>query len=360
MKKLAAILLCLCMVAGLVSCSGGSKKDVPDGMQIASCAGADYFLFVPTTWNLNTQYGVSGAYFTLTRISNVSAAKYPMTEALLAEMQAASIEDTAGARIEWYRNTHCKPIAESSALGGSYEEIALETTAMLLGDATARQYRAKMTVNGKNIYQHQVIAERNGAFYVLTFMLESDLTEMLWSHVDAMIKEFKFTDTPYAPDAVKELEADPNAPAGMMLASNDEVAYRFYVPTSWKINYNERIFAAYVEEDRTSVSVVPYYPDVESLSVGEFYMMSEDMMIQIAGRDGFERISADTNWKLGERNATAYRYRLTIEGQTYEYLQVIAAYKSMIYSVTYTASSQENYDKHYAELEQIVAAFCFR
>lgn len=361
MKKTAAILLCLCMLLGMVSCASGSNNGMPEGMQLASCAGADYYLYVPTTWNLNTHYGVSGAYFHLNKLSNVSVAKYEQTEALLAEMQAAGVENSASARIDWYYRNYCRPIVEQTALGGSFEEVPLENATIVLHDANAKQYRCKMTLNGVASGQYQVIAERKGAFYVLTFAAAEELYDALYQHVESMVKEFKFTDTPYMPELVKELEQDPNAPAGMVLASNDEVAYRFYVPAAWKINQNERIFSAYVEEDRTSVSVVPYMPEVESLSVGEFFVMSQEKMQEIADEGGYVPVAdPDTNWKLGERVATAYRYRLTIGGKTYEYLQVIAAYKSMIYSVTYTASSQENFDKHYAELEAIVNAFQFR
>ena len=361
MKKTAAILLCLCMLLGMVSCASGSNDGMPDGMQLASCAGADYYLYVPTTWNLNTHYGVSGAYFHLNKLSNVSVAKYEQTEALKAEMQAASVGDSAGARIDWYYTNYCRPIVQQTALGGSFEEVAVEAPTTVLHDANAKQYHVKMTLNGIPTRQYQIIAERKGAFYVMTFAAVEELWDMLYEHFESMVKEFKFTDTPYQPENVKELEVDPEAPAGMVLASNSEVAYRFYVPSAWKINKNERIFAAYVEDDRTSVSVVPYMPEVESLSVGEFFVMSRDKMIEIADRDGYAEVEApDTNWKLGERIATAYRYRLTVGGKTYEYLQVIAAYKSMIYSVTYTASSVENFEKHYSELEAIVNAFSFQ
>ncbi|MBQ9761139.1 MAG: hypothetical protein IJW16_07300 [Clostridia bacterium] len=359
MKKLAALLLCLCMMAGLVSCAADQNGDVPNGMQIASVAGADYFLYVPTTWNLNTYYGVSGAYFNLENLSNVSMEKYEMTDAIKGEMTAAALEDSASARIAWYYQAHCKNTVEQLALTGSLtvEDAGSVTT---LGGANAMQFRTKATVNGVPSHFHWVIAERNQAFYVFTFSVRQDLYEMLWPDVQSMLSVFAFSDTPYQPEAGKVIEGDVEIPAGMKLASNDEVAYRFFVPASWVINQNERVFSAYVESDRSSVSVVPYMPDAESMSVAEYSKMTKDKLIEIVGEEGYEVVEPEAERTLGGRVAIAHHYRLTIEGRTYEYLQVIAAYKSMIYSVTYTAPSADAYQNHIAEVEQILGAFAFR
>lgn len=358
MKKTAAILLCLCMILGLVSCSVDQNGDVPDGMQIASAAGADYYLYVPTTWNINTYYGISGAYFNLTNLSNVSVEKYEQTEQMETEMQAAELADSASARIAWFYQNACRTALESIALGGSISEEDAGSATTLDGE-NAMQFRVKATVNGKVSIVHQVIAERKNAFYVFTFSVTEDLYEMLWTDVESMLAEFTFTDTPYEPDAVKEIDSEADAPDGMKLASNDEVAYRFYVPETWEINQNERVFAAYVEEDRASVSVVPYMPDSESMSIAEYSKMTRDKLLEIVGEENYVKIS-EQETSLGERVAVKQRYQLRIEGKTYEYLQVIAAYKSMIYSVTYTAPTEEVYEKHIEEVEEIIDAFAFR
>ena len=360
MKKTAAILLCLCMMLGMASCGSNANGDIPDGMQIASCAGADYYLYVPTSWNLNTHYGVSGAYFHLERVSNVSVVRYEQTGKLLADMTAATLPDTAGDRIDWYYNTQCKPAVESLAWEGTYEQLKLENDALLLGDANARQYRAKMTVGGKEIINHHVIAERGAAFYVFTFAVETDMLDMLWDAVATMIKEFKFTDEPYMPEAVKEIEEDPDAPEGMKRASNDEVAYALYVPTAWKINQNERVFSAYVEADRSNVSVVPYMPSNEELPMTldqYFEKMIENL--KSSNKDiQYLEVAPSVAMTMGGRDAATYRYRLTIDGKTYEYLQVVTYYKGNIYNLTYTALP-EHFEAHRAEVDQIISAFRF-
>ena len=353
MKKAAAILLCLCMMLGMASCGKGANGDTPDGMQIASCAGADYYLYVPTTWNVNTYYGISGAYFNLNKSSNVSVVKYEIDDALKGQMEGVADAD----RLDWYYTSYCKPAAEAIAWKGTIEEVTLASSALTIGGANARQYRAKMTVSGSSVIRHCVIAEKNNAFYVLTFTLDESLFERLWENASAMINAFKFTDTPYAPKLAKPLTDDPNAPKGMKRASNDEVAYVFYVPTDWSINQNERIFSAYVEGDRTNVSVIPYMPDAESLSIDQFIAMTKDQMINTGLLDAAAEVGIK-ECKLGDRVAKKMRYTLTIGGETYEYVQVVAAYKSMIYSVTYTADPA-HFDAHMQEFDSIVAAFRF-
>ena len=63
---------------------------------------------------------------------------------------------------------------------------------------------------------------------------------------------------------------------------------------------------------------------------------------------------------LDGREATVYEYRYTVGEKTYYYKQVVAAYKSMIYSITYTASSEDAYNAHMDDVNRILSAFEFR
>lgn len=364
MKKTAAILLCLCMLLGMASCSAGSEDHIPEGMQIASCAGADYYLYVPTSWNLNTTYGVSGAYFSLDTLSNVSVQKYEQTEVLKSEMQANGLE-RSGDRIEWYFANYCSPLLESASVEDSYvirnEELGIsyETT---FGGENARQYRVQTYYNGQTIQMLQVIAERRDAFYVFTFMAADSLYDSLWTAVEAMISYFQFTDTPYYPEEYsKEIDPNAEAPAGMKLASNKEVAYLFYVPADWALDQYQRVFAAYCSDCRASVSIVPYMldNDVTSMSIDEFFSASKAELESVGT---VEMLTAEPNKeaKLGGVPAYAYRYRFTMDGRSYEYYQVIAPYKGMFYSLTYTAPDQATYTEHLDEVKQIISVFEFR
>lgn len=353
--RLLAIFLCAVLTLCAVSCVKDHPEWIPEGMQVATAAGDDFRLFIPTTWNLNTSYGMSGGYFNLGVQSTVSAVKYPVT----AEMTAAMGEITEGeARIHWFYTTELYPSIESATLGGSLSE-AEEKQPLLLHDANAWRYHCKGYANQKELHFVQVVAERGQAFYVISFICDASIYATLVNDFNKILEEFYF-DLPYEPDSyAKALDKDAPAPEGMKLASNDDVAYRFYVPIAWTVNQEETIFSACLE-DRTSVSVVPYMPDRENMSVSEFFAECQTMMKSVSGEEGFAMLSEETKTLLGGREATVYHYRFTVGANTYYYRQVVAAYKSMIYSVTYTAASPEALDAHLADFNRIVEAFTFR
>lgn len=356
--RFAAVLLCAVMLLSLASCANTSEE-APAGMQIASCAGADYRLYVPTSWVLNTAYGVSGAYRNLEQQSTVSVTSYAV-EDYLAAMTADGVNtEESGERIAWFWKFQCLAPVESRALNQAMTMVEEECVATSLDGANARQYRYHGIVNGAELHFLQVVAEREGRFYVFTFTAVSEMFEIYRAEADQMLAYFIFAE-PYEPfEAAKHLDDGKDAPEGMKSAFGDDVAYCFYVPADWKISYADSIYAAYVESDKTSVSVVPYMPDVASMSVSEYFEMSRKMMENLAGAEGFELISDTEKADLGDRQATVYEYRLRVGGVNYRYRQYIAAYKSMIYCLTYTAT-EDAYGAHLDELDAIVDAFQFR
>ena len=357
--KALALLLCMVILLSLASCVKDAPEDVPDGMKLATAAGADFRFYIPTSWNVNTAYGVSGGYFTMNKHSSVSMTKYAITEEMTAQMAEAAIEDTGAARIEWFWSSRCKTVLEAQSLGGSFGEVEPKTED-LLNKVNAWRFHCKGIVNGQELYYLQVVAEREGAFYVFSYVAEASIYSDLLSAVESMLDVFVFAE-PYVPDDyAKDIDAKAVPPTGMKLASGNDVAYYFFVPESWTVNRDEAIYAAYLEEDRSSVSIVPYEPQVDGMSVAEFFTMCQDMMKETAGEGGYELLGYSTEGvTLGGRQATVYEYRYTVGGVEYRYKQVIAAYRSMLYSLTYTALP-EHYDAHLEDVNAIIGAFAFR
>lgn len=353
MKKMirtTALLLCVMVLLGLTACVNRGEEDIPDGMQLATAKGADFRLYIPTTWNINTAYGISGGYFNLSKQSTVSVVKYDVPAEI-------SVIEGAKERIDAYWSTYCKTVLSGQSLSGSFAELEISTPAVL-GDVNAYRYYCKGIVNGAELHFVQVVGERAGAFYVFSFTVEVSRYEELIEHAEQMLAEFHFAD-PYEPELhAKPLEGG-DAPAGMKLASNDDVAYRFYVPESWSIDQSQRIFAAYLESDRSSVSVVPYMPET-TMTPAEFFEMSRQMMLETSGEDGFETFVEAETVSMGGKNALSYCYRFRVGENDYYYKQVIVAHKSMVYSLTYTAPSKAAFDAHLADVDAIIAAFAFR
>lgn len=371
--KALSFVLCIVMMLSLVSCNKDAPDDVPEGMKIATVPGHDFRLFVPTSWNANTAYGISGAYATLTTLSNVSVVKYPVsaeTEAQLTNKNVASKE-----RLDWFYLNECLPTVQKITVAGSLTEVVAQNatdeekeaaaTAMLGGEQ-ARRHLQKGKVGESEIYFLHVLTERkiNGegnAFYVLEFVCDAQLYDRLIADVNKMIEKFIF-DAPYQPDNyLKTVDETAPAPEGMKLASNGEVAYEFYVPVSWEVNRDERIFSASVKEDgkvQATVSVIPYMPDGANMSAPELFAMTESLMKATAG-DGYRKLAEDDQRLVNGKRAMTYRYVYTVGGVEYEYMQVIVVHRSMLYSITYTARP-EHFEAHVAEVEQIIGALVFR
>ena len=362
-----ALALCLCLLStmGLTACAT-QDSDLPEGMQNATAHGADFRIYIPTTWNLNTAYGVSGGYFSLSNQSTVSATKYLPDAALAASLPASTDEsgaDQQAARIDAFFAATCKPMMERIALAGSLLEVA-PAEDDLLNAVRARRYQYKYIVNGKDLRALHVIAERGGAFYAVSFIAqnasERSLYDQLAGDAERILDEFRFADAPYLADAyLKPVDTSAEAPEGMLLASNNDVAYRFYVPQGWTVDQNNAIFAAYLESDRSSVSVVPYLPETETMSVAEFWAQSVKQLKE-TDPDFDEATVKETKLSLDGRDATVYEYRYTVGEISYCYKQVVAAYKSMIYSITYTAATEEAYNAHLGDVDSILSAFRFR
>ena len=354
-RLISAILVCFLLAATLAACVK-KENDAPDGMMIASAAGADYMLYVPTTWNLNTYYGVSGAYRDATAQSTVSVQKYA----------SGSLESAEGEnRNALYWETVCLPQIQNRALNGEVTpaEGDAHPVSFYLGGTPAeyRHVTALVTArDGTRATLHFVyaVAERSGSFYVLSYSGTDAAYELCKDDLDKILTEFTFTDTPYTPAKAAWKPAKVTPPEGMQVASSDEVAYRFFAPADWKVDVNQRIFAAVEPNDRSNVSMVAYLPAESGMSVSEFHQMTVDLMASVSGEGAYAAV-AEQEGTLGGKAAMDYEFRYTVGGVAYHYRQLVATYRGMFYTMTYTAA-EEHYAEHLGQFEKMAAELIFR
>ncbi len=357
-KALAAGLLCLCLLLTAVSCAAPSDEEIPAGMKIATAAGEDFRFYVPAIWNVNTAYGVSGAYYNFAVQSTVSMVKYSITDEMRTAITEAQNAGTHDGAISWFWDTQCVAAVKAQTEDGAIERYSADDSATVLGGLNAKRYHYSATVEGKLNHLIQVIGEASDAFYVLTCTLDKDLYTELLGDVEMMITNFKLSEEPYRPrDYAKYIDGTDCPHEGMQLASNEDVAYLLYVPLDWKINYDEQIYSAYHPTDRVSVSVVPYVPASEGMGLSEYFAMSQEMMQKSANGD--YRLISETAGALGGCDATVYEYAFSIGGKTYQYRQYVAMSRGTIYTLTYTATP-EIFEAHLGELDAIVSTFAFR
>lgn len=345
-------LLLIAALLSAVSCAAKEDTLVPEGMQSATTYGATYRLYVPTTWSLKILPGISGAYYNVMQQSAVSVAEYPIDDSLATELSALD-ENTS--RIGYYFEKTLLAQIKLMTTGEVhlYDEDCIATT---LGGVNARQYHASSTVAGEVTHFLHIIAEKDNKFYVFSFTATEQLYTYCMDDVKKMLEHFGFGKEYTPTDAIKNFPTDANAPQGMQIASGDEVEYLFYVPTSWSPNKTSNVYAA-TAPDGSFVSVVPYLPSSDGISVEGYFEKSEEMMKTTSGAR-YERIS-EKETTLGGGKALQYEYEYTVGRVTYRYLQVLVGYKSMIYNLTYTALPQ-NFDTNRADVEAIISAFTFR
>ena len=185
-------------------------------MQAANVEGDLFRLYVPTSWNLNNGTGVAGAYYTATKTSGVTARRIRSD----AETLDAFYEECMAGHRATYGERLRLDATDVTTLGGE--------------DAKVWTFTA-WTEEDVNYKVLQCAAKHDGAYYLLTYAADPELYETLYADVQKMVREFRFADA-YVPEkAVKKL-ADAEAPAGMKIASDDRVPYRFFIPDAWTVN----------------------------------------------------------------------------------------------------------------------------
>ena len=211
-RMLALLLLCILCLPTLFACAAKGTEEIPDGMQMATCHGADFRLFIPTHWNLNTAYGISGGYYNLAKQSTVSVTSFPITEGMLDEMRTAEVDTAKSeAKIKWFFETYLKVQVSAVATGGvkMHED---ECVATLLDDVNAWQFRYSAVVGGDELELLQIVCERKNAFYLFSLVATKELYALFGQDIAKMLECFYFSDTPYAAAYLKELDENAEAP----------------------------------------------------------------------------------------------------------------------------------------------------
>lgn len=357
-RLFAGLLLVGLLIGTLVGCSAPTDEleTPPAQMRNATVAGAPYRLYLPADWNLTTDAGMSGGYYSMNNAATVTAQLYD--------------NPTGIALADYFREALAYELTEFfGGLLAVTEGDPIETTVgTTLGehDFTTPAVAVRYTgVHGHISYGGMcVIAAYGEQMLVLTYHAREDVYEQYLPGMEAAVKNLRWLGTPYVPEEpVHTVDPDADAPDGMQLASNDDVAYRFYVPESWVLDPMLPTSSAYCSEtDRSNVTVTVYMPDVDSMTAQQYWEMCLE---QLQGEDPTEAIIrnmevlSDTEGELGGRPAHTYVYRGEVAGKAYRFSQTVAAYRGMVYTLTYTAAD-EVFDSHLGELDEMIAAFTFR
>ena len=159
--RLLCALLALCLLGGcLVAC--GSQSEIPDGYQYATCKGEYFRLFVPTQWTVNTESGVSGAYYSLAEGTAVS-----MAEVHFDQPSDGEGEDVTATLADFY----AAHLADISKMSGYKPEKEFDAT---LGSYVAKDITYTAAKNGEAYRFRQVLTKVEGRFYLFTYSSKSN------------------------------------------------------------------------------------------------------------------------------------------------------------------------------------------
>lgn len=170
-RLLTAALAILLSAMALTSCSAPAA-DAPEGMQLASLDGVEYALYVPESWTVNKNSGVSGAYVSAYDKSNVSLISYLPTSAMTTEQYWAMCEESYRAEFENY--------------------AAVESGTATMGGMTVPYYVYTATIGGENYQFLQAIGGNGGMFYNLTYTATADQYDTHIEEVMKIIEAFTF------------------------------------------------------------------------------------------------------------------------------------------------------------------------
>ena len=338
-RLICTLLAALLLTCGLSACA--ASTEVPDGYQYATCGGEYFRLFVPTQWTVNTESGISSAFESNTQ-ARVS----------LTEVAYISNETSEASPLAQFVDSH---MAELAKLKDYKQEKSFDST---LAGHRAKDITYLATVGGKTLRFRQLLSRVSGRYYVFTYSAPTEYFDLRLDAVDEILENITFESFPFEGEDQRKIP-DVEAPEGMKLVSDNEVAYRFFAPESWIRDVKNGQNLVYVSEnDRSNVSVMAYEPEDYSTYTVEQYW-SECKAEFEASFEDFTLVSeGETTLDGGSRKAKVFEYTYTLGGVTYHTRQTVCIV-GMLYAVTYTALP-ENFDAHLEDVIKMEEALHFR
>lgn len=150
---------------------------------------------------------------------------------------------------------------------------------------------------------------------------------------------------------------DPNVPAGMKLASSENVDYFMYVPENWRVDKSDLYTSAnFSSGDPTSISATAYAISSDIKSLGDWWKGFEKEMAEV-----YKDISKveKTKAKLGGIKGEEYSFTATLGEQQYNFVITAVIKDYYVYYITYTSVPEYN-ENHLEERTQVVEAFEFK
>ena len=190
-KKIISVILLFASVFMLLCSCTQTKTDTPSGMKLASVEAADYYMYVPNSWIVADQDGVTSAYVSIADKSNVTCARYQIKNEAVFDIPADRDENKADGVI-YAENYWLGYVSELETHLPGYRLIS-GPTATLLNGSPAVRVRYIASVSGTDYNFDMVICVKERMFaYLLTYTAESSKYDTNVASFEKIISEFVF------------------------------------------------------------------------------------------------------------------------------------------------------------------------
>lgn len=143
---------------------------------------------------------------------------------------------------------------------------------------------------------------------------------------------------------------------GSILAANDLQTFYFYYPSDWIIDKNEAMIVIYRDEgevfqsnmenkgepyafvEKTNISAIAYGVVSTVVSIEDYW--NDYCLPWMDVFDNFS-LSSVADAMMGEFEAKRYDYTAEIGGVPFQFAQIFALDRGVIYTITYTASPEK-------------------
>lgn len=397
MKKIRMIATLLLLTLACGAFAACSKNPAPTGMMDVTCQGEEFILYVPMTWISNSRSGVSGAYYTTADHSEKGEelarhSKYWNITAQKVTDASESIDAYWEKLSAYYKETyeafvllpHKEP-SEEYPEGQLYRQTSLDIYGDDAGMCAAQVYvftakvkefapiedlseQQPMTFTRKYC---QVIAKApdGSGFFVLTYTArEEDYETFIDTFIyeipdETVVGEFVILTEKTATTAPKLFD-DPDTSDDMIPASTNEMPYRFYVPSDWRVGHTTEYPVAHAPSGSANVTVTIYTPSNVEMSVDQYWQgyclpeyraVFDSLNVSETVKEGTIGVEKDA------KNAKTYTFDASIGGREYRYAQTVIVHSSLIYVVTYTAlASDGSFEQYMEDYNAMLDSFTFR
>ena len=190
MKKSILCTLLASVFVFLCACTQ-TQTDTPSGMKLASVDAADYYMYVPSSWTVADQDGITSAYVSIADKSNVTCARYAISNEAVFDIPADRDENKPDAVI-YAENYWTGYTTELEGRLPGYRLISGPVSAMLNGMPAVR-CRYTASLSGKEYNFDMVICVRERMYaYLLTYTAETEKYDTNLQSFEKIISEFVF------------------------------------------------------------------------------------------------------------------------------------------------------------------------